>query len=102
MEDNLEVSEIVAKLRNGEKFGIFERSAKVYFSDGSKYNYQTLWKAVRIVNNLGEMTPCKTLSEECPETYVGTYSYKYSQHDWGERTSLSGFLKRIAKSFAGR
>ena len=102
MEDNLEVAEIVDKLRKGEKFGIFDRNAKVYFSDGRRYNYQSLWKAIRIVNNLGEMTPCKTLAEECPETYVGTYTYKYSKHSWDDGVSLGGFLKRIMNSFTNR
>ncbi len=102
MEDNLEVAEIINKLRKGEKFGIFDRNAKVYFSDGRKYNYQSLWKAIRVVNNLGEMTPCKTLAEECPETYVGTYTYKFSNHNWGDAGSVGSFLKRMVRSFTSR
>ncbi len=75
--------EIVDKLNRGMKFGIFERSMKCYFQDGSEVNYNDLWKAIRIQKNL-ESTGNKTLGQLCPDNYVGSFNYKHSQHKWNK------------------
>ncbi len=80
-EDNGQLDRIVEKLKNGELFGLFEDGQRCYFQDGQKVNYTDLWKALRIVHNItGGST--KTLDELCPETFVGSYTYKASRHTW--------------------
>lgn len=82
MERTLGHEAIVEKLRKGEKFGLFEDGEKCYFRDGARVSYQLLWKAIRTVNGIEEGMPCRSLAEECPDTFVGSHWYKHSRHDW--------------------
>ncbi len=74
-------SEIVEKLNRGMKFGLFEKGMKCYFQDGTHIGYNELWKAIKLQQNL-ETTGHKSLAQLCPDTYVGSYTYKHSRHNW--------------------
>lgn len=69
------------KLSNGLKFGLFEKGSKCYFQDGTHVSYSDLWKAVKAYHNIDTSTT-KTLSQLCPESYVGTHDYSYKKHNW--------------------
>jgi hypothetical protein len=86
MEQMEQYHEIVERLNKGMKFGLFENGMKCYFQDGTQIKYNELWRAIKIQMNLESAN--KPLSQLCPDTYVGTYSYKYSKHDW-KKTSTT-------------
>ncbi|GAA4468501.1 hypothetical protein GCM10023093_26210 [Nemorincola caseinilytica] len=77
-----DIEYIIGKLKNKEKFGLFDDGSKCYFQDGTRIHYTDLWRAIRVVNGIGESRPCKRLPEECPQSFVGIFSYKYSKHNW--------------------
>lgn len=77
---------IVEKLNGGMKFGMFDKGMKCYFEDGTHVSYNDLWKAVRDING-EEAGSGKTLSQLCPETYVGAHTYKHNRHNWKKDTA---------------
>lgn len=84
----LDLDYIVEKLKKREKFGLFDDGSKCYFQDGSRVHYQDLWKAIRVVNGIEDGRPCRRLPEECPDCFVGIFTYKFSKHNW-KNTLLS-------------
>jgi hypothetical protein len=80
MEITEEIKFIVDKLSRKEKFGLYDKGSKCYFEDGTRIGYQSLWKAIRIVNKIEDGTQCKTLGEECPDTYLGSFNRKFSKN----------------------
>jgi hypothetical protein len=83
MEQQERYSEIIEKLNRGMKFGLFESGMKCYFQDGTHISYNDLWRAIRLQNNV-ENAEKKSLAQICPDTYVGTHSYKHSRHNWNK------------------
>lgn len=79
--------DIIEKLKNGMKFGLFDKGMKCYFQDGTHISYNDLWKAIRIMNNI-ESNPNKSLYQLCPETFVGAHTYKHNKHNWKKTNSL--------------
>ena len=81
--DDSETIEIIAKkLTEGEPFGLFGDDAKVYFRDGTKVRYTDLWKAIRVVKKDKDLLSPKTLFDLFPETFVGSFGYRNTQHKW--------------------
>ncbi len=68
-------------------FGLFDDGNKCYFQDGERVSYTKLWMAIREYYNL-PIRHNRTLAEVCQDLFVGTHSYKYSQHKW-ERKQLN-------------
>ena len=87
MEDNEKIQKIINKLSSGIKFGLFEGSQmSCYFRDGEKVSYNDLWKALRIIHNLGEGAHHKTIRELCPDLFEGAFTHKFSKHSWKKKT----------------
>jgi hypothetical protein len=76
---------IIDKFNSGELFGLFEEEKKCYFEDGTKVSYSALWAALRVMHQLPPAHH-KNLAELCPDTFVGTFDYKYSKHKWKRNT----------------
>ncbi|MBX2904468.1 MAG: hypothetical protein KF744_00415 [Taibaiella sp.] len=81
MELEQKYNEIVNRLRQGMKFGLFENGMRCYFQDGTHISYNDLWKAIRIHQGT-EGVEKRSLSQLCPDTFVGTHAHKYSRHNW--------------------
>lgn len=81
----LNETDVLERLRNGQKFGLFGYHSECYFQDGKRTGYDKLWKAIRMLNGIEEGKPCKRLADECPSLYVGTFNYNYRQHNWRAR-----------------
>lgn len=73
---------IIEKLNQGIPFGLFEEGQKCYFRDGESVHYSDLWKAVRIMHNLGDGPHNKTLFSLFPESFEGVFEKKFSRHIW--------------------
>ena len=74
---------IIDRLNAGICFGLFDGSNMTcYFSDGEKVSYGDMWKALRIMYDLGEGVHHKKIPELCPELYAGSFPYKFSKHKW--------------------
>ena len=74
--------QVIDKLTVGLHFGLFEDGHKCYFQDGEEVSYTDLWIALRIVLHLPLGLDHKTLTELCPDTFDGTFPYKFSKHKW--------------------
>jgi len=72
---------IIDKIKNGTRFGLFESGKKCFFEDGRQVGYSDLWAAVRQMHGLDE-TNKKSLLTLCPDTYIGSFGYKFSKHNW--------------------
>ncbi len=81
MELEQKYNEIVSRLKQGMKFGLFENGMRCYFQDGTQISYNDLWRAIRICNGTDGVEK-RSLSQICPDTFVGTHTYKYSRHNW--------------------
>ncbi len=82
--------DIIEKLRNGMKFGLFDKGMKCYFQDGTHISYNDLWRAIRIMNNIDSTS--KSLFQLCPETFVGAHTYKHNKHNWKKTNSLQSSM----------
>ncbi len=87
MDQEEKYREIITRLNQGMKFGLFENGMKCYFQDGTHISYNDLWRAIRLQGNL-ETAEKRSLSQLCPDTYVGTHPYKYSRHNWKKEKEL--------------
>jgi len=83
----LELDNVISKINNGEKFGLFDNGERCYFRDGSKVSYTLLWRAVKITKQIEDGQPCGSLRQLYPELFVGSHNYRYSRHDWSYTTS---------------
>lgn len=81
MELEQKYNEIVNRLRQGMKFGLFENGMRCYFQDGTHISYNDLWKAIRIYQGT-EGVEKRSLSQLYPDTFIGTHAHKYSRHNW--------------------
>ncbi len=84
---NLSIEEIIERLKEGEKFGLFDASkangGTYYFEDGSRMRNEDLWEALRVMNNL-EYGHGKTLRELCPNNFIGTFNIGRKRHNWSK------------------
>jgi len=79
--------QVVDELTNHTSFGLFEDGHTCYFQDGTQVSCTDLWMALRIVHHLPFGMIHKTLLELCPDTFVGTFPYKFSKHQWKTKPS---------------
>ncbi|MBC7555066.1 MAG: hypothetical protein H7257_13945 [Taibaiella sp.] len=86
MEERTIEDHIIEKLKSGVSFGLFEDGQKCYFRDGEKFRYTDLWKAVRIMFDLGAGAHNKTLFGLFPDTFEGVHDHRYSRHSWKRKT----------------
>ena len=77
--ENRKIDNIIAKLKHGIKFGMYNGGSDCYFEDGTKVHYEDLWRAIRTLNNL-EMGHKKTLFELYPGTFAGTFPHNFSKY----------------------
>ena len=84
MSSHLRYQKIIDKLNKGIQFGLFEDGDKCYFLDGEKISYTALWKALRAKHNLPDCHHY-SLSQLCPDNFIGTFNYKFSRHKWKTR-----------------
>jgi hypothetical protein len=89
MEENTQYSHIIEKLTQGIPFGLFEDGQKCYFKDGENIHYSDLWKAVRIMFDLGEGPHNKTLYGLFPDSYEGVHEHKFSRHFWKKKMKVN-------------
>ena len=85
MEEQTTYNHIIEKLSDGIPFGLFEEGQKCYFKDGEQCHYIDLWKAVRIMYELGDGTHNKTLYGLFPDTFEGVFDKKFSRHSWKKK-----------------
>ena len=82
---SLSVQEIMDRINQGLKFGLFEANkgngGTYYFEDGRYVDEKRLWEALRTIHSLGQGHG-KTLKELCPENYAGIFNYSYNKHNW--------------------
>ena len=81
MEETNQLQSIIEKLKKGMLFGLFENGDKCYFQDGERVSYTELWVAIRKYYNL-PLRHNRNLAQVCKDLFVGSYTYKYSQHKW--------------------
>jgi len=87
MENNEHIQNIINKINAGFHFALFEGSQmSCYFEDGEKVSYNDLWKALRIIHNLGDGVHHKTIHGLCPDLYEGTFNHKFSKHQWKKKS----------------
>lgn len=82
---------ILVKLKAGIKFGLYENGKTCYLADGSKVDYEELWRALRLINNL-KSGHNMSLMDLCPSTFQGNFQSKF-RYRW---------IKRIWSLFLGR
>lgn len=70
---------IIDKLGRREKFGLYGVDNSCYFEDGTKVHYHDLWMAIKLLYNL-DASHHKTLSELCPDSFIGTFPDKFHQN----------------------
>ena len=80
---------IANKLREGQKFGMFDKGMKCYFDDGTQVNYNDLWKAISMIHSPEEISG-KSLTQLFPDTYRGVHQTKHRSQKWGK--SIFSFL----------
>jgi len=100
MENQAKYQHIIDKLSRNIKFGLFE-DGKCFFSDGEQVSYTALWKALRIIHQLPD-NHHKTIPQLCSNTFAGTFTYKYSRHNWQDgtpRSSMKQFRDFIGKIY---
>ena len=68
--------DVVDKLRNGERFGLYGGDKKCYFEDGISVDEPRLWEALKIVHATGTVR-FKELHKLCPHNYLGRYKYSF-------------------------
>jgi hypothetical protein len=81
---------IANKLRDGQKFGMFDKGMKCCFYDGSQVSYNDLWKAIAVVYSPEEIAG-KSLVQLFPTTFTGVHQQKHRSQKWG-KNSIFAFL----------
>jgi hypothetical protein len=79
---------IANKLRDGQKFGMFDKGMKCFFDDGSQVNYNDLWKAIALIHKPEEITG-KSLTQLFPTTFTGVHQHKHRAQKWGKKSIFS-------------
>lgn len=80
------VQKIIDKMSDGIEFGLFDGSQmSCYFRDGEKAGYNDLWKALRIIHNLGDGVHHKTIHDLCPDLFAGSFPYRFEKHNWKKK-----------------
>ena len=83
----LSIDQIILKLKKEKRFGLFDVHNDVggtwQFEGGRRMSEKDLWEALRVIHDL-KPGHGKTLKQLCPDTYVGTFSYKLLAHKWSE------------------
>ena len=86
MSESEKVRNVIGKLNAGICFGLFDGSNMTcYFSDGEKVSYGDLWKALRVIYDLGDGVHHKTIPGLCPELYAGSFPYRFEKHKWKKK-----------------
>jgi len=87
-------NDIIDRLNNGMKFGLFENGKRCYFQDGMHISYNDLWKAIRLWNENRNIEK-RSLAQICPNSYVGNHPYKHTRHIWDNNGSLQTKSRRL-------
>ena len=79
MAEATQYDHIIEKLSQGIEFGLYEDGQKCYFEDGECIHYRDLWKAVRIMFDLGDGPHGKTLYGLFPDSFRGVHERKFNR-----------------------